>query len=753
MPTTLVRAAVGLWLVCALCLPVLVTAQGQPSIHIHNLSGPVEITDPNGLPALRTTLDFTLLNSAGEVLSGIGLASATLDLDDGSRNPSPVTDITEPWSVAIVLDNSRTLFVAGASNAHKIAREDVRTAMASLPDGTNVAVLTVDENTDIILDFTTNKEEVQNAILREWRPENIQLSQMYDGAMQALAELERAPGRRALIILTASTNTSATLAQQVVDRANQNNVQIYGVGIRGFAAVPAELQVLAEPTGGLVDTRDANDINFAFANITNALNLQRRATAVIYPLAGPHEATLSLVLPDNSVIKSAPQLIVSPRDFEAPPTLTLLGEVIFKNDRLEVNVSLTSRVLVARIEATVIDSLTGTTLVDSIRVSVNDNGQISVPVGDLPEGQKFLLQIRSFGPDGTPLPLAAADREFTVQAVVPVLAITKVELPQEDAENPAFVVTLQRFNLDEVVKFRVALLPNGTAIAVPGTENVVPLADTVSVPVIKDLPSGAYQVIVEPLAADDTVLAQPAISPQFQFTAPDPRAIFFRNLANNPTAIAGISLATGLGCVGFAIIIFFVISAARPKQPRLPKTVDLALPDVKRRAPPPVMESGSSRGPVSEEVRPPPRAVPQRRPPPDRPPAPRVREEHSSPVIRAQAPASAAAGQAQPRACVTSHTPPELRLSGRITKTPYSIGRAAGNDLVVQVDNRVGVSGKHASIIFDQGRYFVIDQKSTYGTTLNDQRLEPNAPTPLEEGAVIGLGPRIKIKFSLQDCA
>jgi pSer/pThr/pTyr-binding forkhead associated (FHA) protein len=207
--------------------------------------------------------------------------------------------------------------------------------------------------------------------------------------------------------------------------------------------------------------------------------------------------------------------------------------------------------------------------------------------------------------------------------------------------------------------------------------------------------------------------------------------------------------------VGFAVVIFFVISAARPKQARLPKTVDLALPDVKRRAPPPVMESGSSRGPVSEEVRPPPRAVPPRRPPPDRPPAPRVREEHSSPAIRAQAPASApaAAGQAQPRACVTSHTPPELRLSGRITKTPYSIGRAAGNDLVVQVDNRVGVSGKHASIIFDQGRYFVIDQKSTYGTTLNDQRLEPNAPTPLEEGAVIGLGPRIKIKFSLQDCA
>jgi pSer/pThr/pTyr-binding forkhead associated (FHA) protein len=113
----------------------------------------------------------------------------------------------------------------------------------------------------------------------------------------------------------------------------------------------------------------------------------------------------------------------------------------------------------------------------------------------------------------------------------------------------------------------------------------------------------------------------------------------------------------------------------------------------------------------------------------------------------------AAQGQAIPRACVTAHSPAELRLSGRISKSPFSIGRAAGNDLHVQVDNRVGVSSNHASIIYDKGRFFIIDQKSTYGTTLNDQRLAPNTPTPLEEGALIGLGPKIKVKFSLQDCA
>ena len=748
--TISVRLCVLFGILLGLGLPAAAGAQGQPVIHVHNLSGPVEITDPNGLPALRATIDFTLLNASGEVMSGIELASATLDLDDGSRNPAPVTEIGEPWSVVLVLDNSRTLFVAGASNALKSAREDAINAMASLPDGSNIAVLTVSDKVAIIQDFTLKKEDVQNVLLRQWRPVNVALSQMYDGAMEALAQLERAPGRRAMIILTASANTSSILAQQVAERANQNDVQIYGVAMRGFAAVPEQLEALAAPTGGLVDTRDAADINFAFANIINGLNLQRRATAVFYPLAGPHEATLSLVLPDNSVIKSPPQVVLSPRDFDAPPTLTILGEVVFKDDNLQVNLALTSPALVSRMEATVIDTVTGDAVIERFRINTTQ-GQTLIPVGELPEGQKFILEIRTFGADNAPLP-AVAQKEFTVQAVPSSLAITDADPPLEEDEAPAFVVTLQRFNLDDVVKYRVALLPNGQAVPVPGTETIVPLADVVRIPVPEDLPTGIYQVRVEPLAADDTILAEAAVSQQMQFVAPDPRAIFFRDLASNPTAIAGISLATALGCVGFVIVIFLVISAARPRQARLPKTVDLALPDVKRRAPPPVLESSSMRGPPSEEIRAAPRPAP-RRSSDDRPPAPRPHNDRPPAQAHPAAPASAAAvNQALPKACLTAHTPPELRLSGRITKTPFSIGRAAGNDLVVQVDNRVGVSSKHASIIFDKGRFYIIDQKSTYGTTLNDQKLAPNTPVPLEEGALIGLGPRIKVKFSTQDC-
>ena len=70
---TLPRLLLALWLLLGLALPALATAQGQPEIHIHNLEGPTAITDPNGLPALRVTLDFTLLNANREVMSGIAL--------------------------------------------------------------------------------------------------------------------------------------------------------------------------------------------------------------------------------------------------------------------------------------------------------------------------------------------------------------------------------------------------------------------------------------------------------------------------------------------------------------------------------------------------------------------------------------------------------------------------------------------------------------------------------------------------------
>ena len=66
---------------------------------------------------------------------------------------------------------------------------------------------------------------------------------------------------------------------------------------------------------------------------------------------------------------------------------------------------------------------------------------------------------------------------------------------------------------------------------------------------------------------------------------------------------------------------------------------------------------------------------------------------------------------------------------------------------MIPVDSSQGVSGQHLKILFREGRFFVQDDKSTFGTTINGQPVPKGVAVPIEDGAVIGLGPAVKVKF------
>ena len=84
-----------------------------------------------------------------------------------------------------------------------------------------------------------------------------------------------------------------------------------------------------------------------------------------------------------------------------------------------------------------------------------------------------------------------------------------------------------------------------------------------------------------------------------------------------------------------------------------------------------------------------------------------------------------------------------------VKHSPFTIGRQKGIDAVLPVDSASGVSKHHLTITFENGQYFARDDKSTYGTTLDGETLTKGQPSPLHDGAVIGLGPKVKIKFQL----
>lgn len=73
-----------------------------------------------------------------------------------------------------------------------------------------------------------------------------------------------------------------------------------------------------------------------------------------------------------------------------------------------------------------------------------------------------------------------------------------------------------------------------------------------------------------------------------------------------------------------------------------------------------------------------------------------------------------------------------------LTAAVTTFGRKAGNDVVLTGD--AFVSGSHAKVIFEGGKYLVIDVGSTNGTRLNGRKLAANAPIPLADGDTLQFG-------------
>jgi pSer/pThr/pTyr-binding forkhead associated (FHA) protein len=103
----------------------------------------------------------------------------------------------------------------------------------------------------------------------------------------------------------------------------------------------------------------------------------------------------------------------------------------------------------------------------------------------------------------------------------------------------------------------------------------------------------------------------------------------------------------------------------------------------------------------------------------------------------------------KPAALIQILKPEAVDFSAKMEHTPFSIGRRKGNDAVLPLDSSSGVSGNHLTVTFLDGNYYVKDEKSTYGTSSNNNPMEKGKLYPLQDGDVLGLGPEVKIVFRI----
>jgi len=722
-----------------LAQPLLARAQDSPLlVRLHDVRGPLNVQDPSGLPGLALEVDFSLLNTAdGQLATDAEPASAFLDLTSGLGFPATIKKTAEPWSVVIVLDASRNVAAPRLAEPYKKAREAFASLIGTFPQGSNLAVLTFQNQPATIQAFIQDSgkvaERVRGALSGQGE------SCLNAGLFEAANLLTGATGRRAIFLLTASADACGNrVPQDVVTLAQRNHIQIYAVGLRGYSITEAELQTFTEPTGGVYRMREQDEALFAFQDVLRIINGQFTAEVTVYPPAGPQTGVLTLALKDGTQVTSPVLTFTSDREYTQPAQVNLRGEVRSTLTGVLFNLEYTSPQLIQTLLLQAKDPQTGNVVaqkeVPGSALVENDNALGEA--GTFTPNGKYQLVVTALGQNGNPV--ASFEKEFEFKPPEAQFSITNVEIPTP--EKLSFTVELASQNVTGVTTYTVWLVTREDPVTpVPGTVQSFAVGEPLIIPA-DDLESGRYLVVAQAIGADGKVLLQ-TISGEQAYERQSALQAFIQFVGENQWALIGLLALCGVAVAVLGGVMWMLL----PKRSPQPKTVELALPEQRRVAAP---------DPVSRPVEAPRAAPPQPKPqPPSPPPAPMPAERPRSagapagqqPTMRAAPPIASA------KACLTSQEPAYLNLTVEIVKTPFSLGRKEGCDFVLPLGNTSGVSSRHATISLVDGQYFITDEKSTYGVFINGQRIPAGAPAPLPDKAVISLGPQVKLVFR-QNC-
>jgi hypothetical protein len=714
--------------ILTLFYPLIVSAQnaGQSKVHIHEIYEPQQVTTVSGSVGLSLRTSFSLLDAENQVLLAPEIQSATFELE-GNSFPAVPQELEDPWHIVLLIDASKNMGGYAASSTYKAVRDALATMVTSLPDNTDIALVKFDDDAPTMVDFTEEKETITDA-LRWMTAKSSGNSCLNNGLYEAVNKLSGAPGRRAVIVFTVSAdNCVKRTGQDVVDLARANRVQIYPVGLQGYPITQEELDALADPTGGLADLREESTLRFGLSNVSAMLHSQWTARATIYPSAGQKIATLIINLSDDTTLTSTPISFISTQDYIPPTEIHLKGKVQSVGDGILFNLDIVQQDKIRQLNINIISMDTGQSVLSQALVSFSEVN--TIPAVSLLPGFEYTLIVTAIDSGGQLLSEDSA--EFKYEPPQATLSVNEVRTSSDGQTQ--FFISVSTQNVGGAVKYKAWLADIESGAQIIGTEMTIPLGEPIVIPA-DGLKSGDYAIVVQALDSTDTVLAE---SPPLKtaYTRPGFFARLRNSVSGSPLAIAGLSGLCCLILVGVVGLAWFIL----PRRGKRRDSVELVMPQKDRRP-----------APVDQ------RATPEKAvktPAPAKPvPSPEVAAPRSPPKDPEPARPELKRGEAVmqlPSARISLIEPISPEFSINMSQSPFTIGRQKDNDAVLPLDSASGVSKQHLTITYEAGQYFARDDKSTFGTTIDDEPLVKGQPTLLHDGAVIGLGPKVKIEFQL----
>ncbi len=678
---------------------------GLPKIYVNRLS-PVEGEGPGGFKGVLLTWDFILLNENGQVISDADVDSARVTLQDGDSRDAQVNLTEAPWSVVILVDAS--INMANANTALKDALQALASSLDQLPNGSSIAILKFDEEPATVLKFSEEKEALQKALQEGITPnKKSKKACLNNGAYEAVSMLSSTSSRRALILLTASTdNCEERQASDVAKFAQENSVQIYAVGIEGQPVNQDQLAQMTGSTGGLVAMKKPDMVDFAFGSIFGPLKSQWQARATLYPTsAGKQSAKLTVVLKDQSSLTSEPMEFLSPRAYNPPPEIKMHGEVLPTFEGVDFSLDIFSQSLIQKMDIFVNNKKTGNSEYSQIDVKIpldtqNPTYPVNLIVPKLVNGEEYTLVVQAVDTNGAKMQPVVQD--FTYEPTGQV----RMSIEPFTPDQPEITGHLESANLGNIGKYRVWLVSQcSKQDELPGTKLEVAEGDPYKIKT-SSLANGKYFVVAQAINQDNQVVLTYCDEQQpITINKPGWWPTLIKSMSQSPLAIVGISL---LACAGIAVLAWELVVWKRRSS--RPKPVPIRFPKVVVNAPAPNLDIERSREP---------------------------HEVVERTIINKL-----------PQARLSGTLPAGSPITAQIVKPIFTIGRSPECDLMIRVDRSAGLSRVHATIKLIGGSFYIEDNGSSYGTKVNDQEIQKGEPAQLEDGAIIQMGPVVRIKFN-----